>query len=67
MRSNARQEPAQRVVFLDDMRLQLQLGSERHDLMLGDHDRSSRISLSGTHTRQAVARRSAGSAGSSLA
>ena len=38
-----------------------------HDLLPGDHGLSSCRSVAGTHTRQAVTRRPAGSAGSSLA
>ena len=67
MRSDAGQEPAERVVLLDDMRLQLQFGGQRHDLLLGDHGCTSRASVAGTQTRHAVASRSAGNAGSSLA
>ena len=67
MRGDSGKEPAERVILFDDMRLQLQLGGERHDFLLRDHGRSSRTSMAGTQTRQAVARRSAGMAGSSLA
>ena len=64
---DASKEPAERIVFLDDMRLELKLGGERHDLLLRDHGLASRNSLVGTHTRQTVIRRSAGNDGSSLA
>ena len=55
MGSDAGKEPSERIVFLNDMRLQLQLGCQRHDLLLGDHGRGSRNSVSGTHRRRAVA------------
>ena len=67
MGGDAREEPAQRVVFLDDMGLQLEFSGKRHDFLFGDHGFASRSSVAGTQTRQAVTRRSAGRAGSSLA
>jgi hypothetical protein len=67
MGGDAGEQPAQRVILLDDMGLQLKFGGERHDLLLRDHGLASRSSLAGTQTRQAVISRSAGSAGSSLA
>lgn len=67
MGGDAGEQPAQRVVLLDDMRLQLQLGGECHDLLLGDHGLASRHSPAGTQTRHTVTNLSAGKAGSSLA
>ena len=67
MRGDPGQEPAQRIVLLDDMGLQLQLGCKGHQFLLGDHACASRSSLAGTQTRHAVTSRSAGNAGSSFA
>lgn len=61
---DAGQEPAEGVVLFHHVGLKLQLGCEGQDFLLGDHEAGSRSSLSGTQTRHAVTRRSAGSAGS---
>lgn len=64
---DAGKEPAERIVFFDDMRLELKLGGESHDLLLRDHRLVSLSSVADTQTRHVVIRRSDGSAGSSLA